>query len=108
MEENIIITKLCKKCGTEKPLSEFRKQSTTKDGLQYHCKICGSKIAKNRYEKSRKKIIKKVKVWQENNQEKIKGYKTDYYLRNKPPKLAKDIIKEELNKLQDELEQGIK
>lgn len=33
-------TKVCRKCGTEKPLNEFWKRSATKDGLYTCCKAC--------------------------------------------------------------------
>lgn len=33
-------TKVCTKCGIEKPISEFTKMTRAKDGLQYHCKQC--------------------------------------------------------------------
>jgi hypothetical protein len=33
-------TKICKKCGRELPLSEFYKDKSRKDGLEYRCKEC--------------------------------------------------------------------
>lgn len=33
-------TKICSKCGKELPVSEFSKNSKTKDGLQCQCKSC--------------------------------------------------------------------
>lgn len=32
--------KICKKCGTEKPLSEFYKRKSTLDGYRNQCKKC--------------------------------------------------------------------
>ena len=32
--------KLCSKCGTEKPLTEFNKKSKSKAGLQAQCRSC--------------------------------------------------------------------
>lgn len=32
--------KFCSKCGQEKPVSEFYKDKSAKDGLGYYCKIC--------------------------------------------------------------------
>jgi ribosomal protein L44E len=33
-------TKICAKCGAEKPISEFHKNSRSKDGLHSYCKEC--------------------------------------------------------------------
>lgn len=38
--------KLCKKCSTEKPRSEFFRASATPDGLYYCCKDCKRKAQK--------------------------------------------------------------
>jgi len=34
------LSKRCTKCGNIKPLSDFNKQSSTKDGLSYMCREC--------------------------------------------------------------------
>jgi hypothetical protein len=39
--------KQCKKCGIEKPLSEFHKNKATKDGVQTYCAICSNAIKKD-------------------------------------------------------------
>jgi hypothetical protein len=39
--------KQCKKCNEIKPLSEFNKQSKSKDGLQVYCRSCQSEIGKD-------------------------------------------------------------
>lgn len=46
-------TKVCKKCGRELPVTEFNKHTSSKDGLQYHCKKCISEY--QRALKDRKK-----------------------------------------------------
>jgi L-lactate utilization protein LutC len=33
-------TKICTKCGLEKPTSEFNKNKLKKDGLQSECRDC--------------------------------------------------------------------
>jgi hypothetical protein len=35
-----IASKKCPKCGARKPLSEFGKSKSTKDGLRVYCKLC--------------------------------------------------------------------
>ncbi len=75
--------KICTKCNEEKPLDAFRKQSSTKDGLKYHCKECDDRNAKSYYNKNKGKIVTKVKGWQKNNPTKVKGYKKSYYDKTK-------------------------
>lgn len=41
--------KICNKCREEKELSEFRKDSSRKDGYEYVCKTCIRKKDENRY-----------------------------------------------------------
>lgn len=35
--------KLCKDCGETKPLEDFYRSQRSKDGRQYHCKLCGNR-----------------------------------------------------------------
>lgn len=58
--------KTCTKCGLDKPLSEYGRQSANKDGLSYHCKTCVSAYHKARY-----------------NDPKYKDYQRDTSLRSK-------------------------
>ncbi|CAM3508964.1 hypothetical protein [Parendozoicomonas haliclonae] len=44
-------TKACTKCGSEKPVADFHKSSSAKDGLQWHCKAC-IKLANKQYSKT--------------------------------------------------------
>lgn len=50
-------TKICTKCDKEKELSEFHKNSKTKDGLVYFCKLCIKKYQKEFYTKFPEKAI---------------------------------------------------
>ena len=75
--------KTCTKCKEVLPFSEFRKQSSTKDGLKYYCKKCDNEIAKKYYEKNKNKIVSNVKQWQKDNPNKVKEYKKSYYGKNK-------------------------
>ena len=85
--------KVCTKCKEALPLSDFRKQSSTKDGLKYYCKECDNELAKSYYKKNKEKIVGKVKEWQEKNPEKVKEYKKSYYGKNRtvqPPTIPGD------------------
>ncbi len=45
--EGQTLSKLCSKCRTVKPTSDFHKQTNSKDGLNYCCKKCIGIIEKN-------------------------------------------------------------
>jgi hypothetical protein len=36
----LMTTKTCSRCKTAKPISDFGRNATTKDKLQYYCKAC--------------------------------------------------------------------
>ena len=73
------ITKYCKKCETEKPTTEFRKQATSKDGLFAWCQNCHDLDSESRYQKNKLKRIKQAAAWNEENKDKTKIYKKKYY-----------------------------
>jgi hypothetical protein len=93
--------KFCKKCNIQKELICFYKNSKSKDGLQYRCKDCASKVSKeweikNRENRkiSRKKFfdenpdckqrhVEKIKMWNKNNKQRIKTTAAAYYQKNK-------------------------
>ena len=75
--------KTCTKCKGTFQFSEFRKQSSTKDGLKYYCKRCDDEIAKKYYEKNKNKIVNNVKQWQKDNPNKVKEYKKSYNGKNR-------------------------
>jgi hypothetical protein len=45
-------TKFCKKCGKEKPISEFWGNHKGKDGLAHQCKECAKKYCRQHYQQS--------------------------------------------------------
>lgn len=52
--------KKCYKCKKEKPLSEFSKNLSKKDGLSSQCRECHKQLRHNHYLKNKKKIIKQI------------------------------------------------
>lgn len=74
--------KKCNKCNEKKPLTEFHKNKTTKDGKERKCKSCYKKQGKKYYKDNSELILKKVKIYRENNLEKITEYKKIYHLNN--------------------------
>jgi len=67
------VAKICNTCGTEKPLSEYSKCVTSKDGLQKNCKLCQADL---------------VRLWKRNNPERQYRIDSRYYQKNK------DVIKQ--------------
>jgi hypothetical protein len=64
--------KKCTKCGVEKPLSEFTKKKSNKDGLDLWCKTCKS-ICSQKYLARPENAIenrKKATAWNKQNPEK--------------------------------------
>lgn len=64
-----MITKICTKCKTEKPISEFGKHRHSKDGFAYRCKECARKNSK-RWSKTPQGIFKTIKqrvLWHESH-----------------------------------------
>ena len=66
MKNTIEATKVCTKCGEDKPLTDFNKKSAAPDGLTPHCKSC----AKAYYEVNREKLVAQKKAYNEANREK--------------------------------------
>lgn len=58
-----IATKVCTKCGRELPVTEFTKKANAKDGLQYYCKECNSRLS-TEYARKRREKLKAQKVEQ--------------------------------------------
>ena len=53
--------KVCTKCGVWKPLEEYYKRKTSKDGRESRCKGCRNEDEKQRWSKKHPKKIKEVR-----------------------------------------------
>jgi len=71
--------KMCTKCNENKDLSEFSKCKRNKDGHQYRCKSCDSKVDKNWYTVNAKRKKELSDRWQKENPDKVKKYKLQKY-----------------------------
>ena len=78
----MIGTKFCSICQREKPLSEFYRRSTAKDGHMSECKQCNDKRAKARYKKHKKEIQQKHREYYEKNREEISRKGKEYRQKN--------------------------
>lgn len=79
------LTKVCSKCGEEKPATTeyFSRHKKEKDGLNGWCKKCTSKANRDRYEANRDEILAKQAARRATNPEKVKAAKKAEYQRNK-------------------------
>lgn len=94
-------TKICSKCGIEKPITEFRNKWYSKYNKYYlysHCKECekeydnkkGKENKKRYYEKHKEEVKERSKRQQENNHEDYINYMKNYYQENKDELLIKN------------------
>ena len=104
--------KLCKVCNIEKDNSQFGKLKSSKDGLNYYCKICHSKKMseyrntevykakrKENYIINRDFYLEQKKEYYINNIDKIKEKDKKYYNDNKEDILLKKKKYREDNKI---------
>ena len=55
-------TKVCGKCGEERPTKKFSRNKEKKDGLNSTCKICHREYTKAHYANNRQKYIDRAKA----------------------------------------------
>ena len=61
------MTKICKKCGTEKAISEFSINAGRKDGLRDRCKVCDRKDYQAYYAAHKVKVLSSGKEYRHAN-----------------------------------------
>jgi hypothetical protein len=71
-------SKICTKCGIEKELCEFSKDSTKKDGLRPNCKSCNQSYFKQRRLDNPNQMAEKLREYYSKNPEKRKVYRENY------------------------------
>ena len=76
-------TKICNKCHKRKPLLEFHKNKSKKDGCSYWCKECNIKTNKKWYQKHKKQIKKYKKEYRKKYKQEIKKYNKQYHQTHK-------------------------
>jgi len=81
-----MLAKICAKCGTEKPIDEFYKNKTTKDGFFRRCKSCVYGYQKKHIQDNRKKHNKQQRdykrKWAKENPTKHRRQRTIQTLRS--------------------------
>lgn len=61
------LTKVCSRCKTDLPVSEFHRLHSASDGLQYSCKACSREADRKTRNKDRSKATKQE--WYRNNRD---------------------------------------
>jgi hypothetical protein len=65
------MTKICRKCNQEKPLSEFYEQADMRDGHRHNCKSCHLAAHQVWYERNRQFEMDRVNAWRKRNPERV-------------------------------------
>lgn len=63
----MVETKICAECGVERPITEFNKRRSAKDGLQDRCRYCFSEYNKRRYAADPERHKANVRAYREEN-----------------------------------------
>ena len=56
------MTKVCPDCGIEKPVAEFGRNASLRDGLQFYCKGCCSRRSAEVYRRKRERMGRSVRA----------------------------------------------
>lgn len=82
-------TKVCTKCKIRKPVSDFNKDKSKKDGYYSSCKECSKKSDKEYKQNNKHKIDAYQKEYRQKNKEYFRQKSKEYYQLNKE-KLKED------------------
>jgi hypothetical protein len=75
----MVSSKTCTKCGVEKPLEDFRKDSSKKSGRGASCKSCNRKRSLEYYYENKKERLLYSKKWYDKNKDHVKEYDRKRY-----------------------------
>ena len=76
------ITRVCRKCGQEKPLEEFVKNKNLALGYSYICKQCKAEQSRKRYAANPEKVLERNRKWRAANPEKERERKRKWRAAN--------------------------
>lgn len=74
--------KLCSNCNTEKPLEEFHKNKSSKDGHSHRCKDCAKAITRLWYKKNKERDHQNSKRWSKKNPTRRNEHKRKWLEKN--------------------------
>lgn len=82
--------KVCSKCNTKKPFSEFSKRASSKDGYNVWCKPCKKTYDSEYFEKNREKTLQRNREYKAKDPKKWSEYGKAYYISNKEEMRSKN------------------
>jgi 5-methylcytosine-specific restriction endonuclease McrA len=85
-------TKNCAKCGTTKPLSEFR-FFPSRNGYRARCKLCLSEDHKEWNAKARPLTLEHAARWKRKNKERHRAYTAAWKILNREQALAQNQVR---------------
>ena len=62
-------TKTCRKCGEDKPLSEYNRRKGSRDGVRYVCKACAAAYGREYREANKDAIRETKRAWKRANRD---------------------------------------
>jgi hypothetical protein len=90
-------TKICKKCGVEKNVSEFYSQKTRKDGKRSSCKLCMSSYTKNWRINNPNKVLENTRKYNSENKELVNINSRKWREKNKDSEIIRNREWKKLN-----------
>ena len=72
------MVKVCTKCGIEKDVSEFNKNSRAKDGLFSWCRSCANAQSRKWYHENWVHSLETTKLYQQKNPDKVTQYRLQH------------------------------
>jgi len=73
--------KRCVACGEDKPLAEYHRRASHKDGLSYYCKPCQKVVSAAQYIRHRDKRVARNKEWATENRDLCRSASNRHYAR---------------------------
>jgi len=83
--------KTCSCCRLDKPLEEFNKESSRKDGHQRYCRTCVKERAAKRYSEKREELLAQSREWHLQNRESVLDRKRTNYAKNQAKERSRSL-----------------
>lgn len=83
------ITRVCRKCGQEKPLSEFARDKSCALGYRHTCKQCHREQCRKYYAANAEKVREQRRKYSAANPEKVRKWKRKWYAANAKKELER-------------------
>jgi hypothetical protein len=94
-------SKVCSKCGEDKPLTEFRNRTDSKDGKRGNCIICQDNYLKTYNKANADYIAIQRKGFYDENQKRLLDIKKEYYDANKERLIKRQTEYDRVKKQKD-------